>query len=78
MTSNLTSIDNGTYGLFALISTIFVVIVHIGIAMMLSFPLTCVAIVSSGLLLLVLSPSIAGLMSSVRNFARPWLHYSEF
>jgi len=56
MTSNLSTIDNGTYGLFALISTIFVVIVHIGIAMMLSFPLTCVAMVSSGILLLVLRP----------------------
>ena len=56
MTSNLTTIDNGTYGLFALISTIFVVVVHIGIAMMLSFPLTCVAMVSSGILLLVLRP----------------------
>jgi ATP-binding cassette, subfamily C, bacterial len=56
MTSNLATIDSGTYGLFALISTIFVVLVHIGIAMMLSFPLTCVAIVSSGLLLLVLRP----------------------
>jgi ATP-binding cassette subfamily C protein len=56
MTSNLTTIDNGTYGLFALISTIFVVLVHIGIAMMLSFPLTCVAIVSSGFLLLFLRP----------------------
>ena len=56
MTSNLATIDNGTYGLFALISTVFVVLVHIGIAMMLSFPLTCVAIVSSGLLLLVLRP----------------------
>jgi ATP-binding cassette, subfamily C, bacterial len=56
MTSNLTTIDNGTYGLFALISTIFVVIVHIGIAMMLSFPLTCVAMVSSAILLLVLRP----------------------
>jgi len=56
MTANLTAIDNGTYGLFALISTIFVVLVHIGIAMMLSFPLTCVAIASSGLLLLGLRP----------------------
>ncbi len=56
MTSNLATIDSGTYGLFALISTIFVVFVHIGIAMMLSFPLTCVAIVSSGLLLLILRP----------------------
>ena len=56
MTSNLATIDSGTYGLFALISTIFIVFVHIGIAMMLSFPLTCVAIVSSGLLLLVLRP----------------------
>jgi ATP-binding cassette, subfamily C, bacterial len=56
MTSNLATVDSGTYGLFALISTIFVVFVHIGIAMMLSFPLTCVAIVSSGLLLLVLRP----------------------
>ena len=56
MTSNLNTVDNGTYGLFALISTIFVVIVHIGIAMMLSFPLTCVAIASSGMLLLVLRP----------------------
>ncbi len=56
MTSNLTTIDNGTYGLFALISGIFVVLVHIGIAMMLSFPLTCVAIVCSGALLLVLRP----------------------
>jgi ATP-binding cassette, subfamily C, bacterial len=56
MTSNLSTIDNGTYGLFALISNIFVALVHIGIAMMLSFPLTCVAIVSSGFLLLVLRP----------------------
>lgn len=56
MTINLSTIDNGTYGLFALISTVFVVIVHIGIAMMLSFPLACVAIVSSGLLLLILRP----------------------
>ncbi len=56
MTTNLSTIDNGTYGLFALISTVFVVFVHIGLAMMLSFPLTCVAIVSSGLLLLVLRP----------------------
>ena len=56
MTSNLTTIDNGTYGLFALISTIFVVFVHIAIAMMLSLPLTCVAIVSSGVLLLALRP----------------------
>ncbi|AFM23491.1 ABC transporter ATP-binding protein [Desulfomonile tiedjei] len=56
MTANLTTIDNGTYGLFALISTIFVVIVHIGIAMMLSVPLTCVAIISSGILLIVLRP----------------------
>ena len=38
MTSNLATIDSGTYGLFALISTIFVVFVHIGIAMMLSLP----------------------------------------
>jgi ATP-binding cassette, subfamily C, bacterial len=56
MTSNLSTIDNGTYGLFALISTVFVVLVHIGIAMMLSFPLTCVAIVCSGMLLLILRP----------------------
>jgi ATP-binding cassette, subfamily C, bacterial len=56
MTSNLSTVDNGTYGLFALISSVFVVLVNIGIAMMLSFPLTCVAIVSSGLLLLVLRP----------------------
>lgn len=56
MTSNLTTVDNGTYGLFALISTVFVVLVHVGIAMMLSFPLTCVAMVSSGFLLLVLRP----------------------
>jgi ATP-binding cassette subfamily C protein len=56
MTTNLTTIDNGTYGLFALISNIFVVIVHIGIAMMLSVPLTCVAIISSGILLIVLRP----------------------
>ncbi|HMK36932.1 MAG TPA: ABC transporter ATP-binding protein [Desulfomonilaceae bacterium] len=56
MTANLATIDNGTYGLFALISTIFVVLVQIGIAMMLSFPLTCVAMVSSGALLLILKP----------------------
>lgn len=56
MTTNLTTIDNGTYGLFALISNIFVVIVHIGIAMMLSVPLTCMAIASSGILLIVLKP----------------------
>ncbi len=56
MTTNLTTIDNGTYGLFALISNIFVVIVHIGIAMMLSVPLTCVAIASSAILLIVLRP----------------------
>lgn len=56
MTSNLTTIDSATYGLFALISTIFVVIVHVAIAMMLSFPLSCVAIISSGVLLLILRP----------------------
>lgn len=56
MTSNLTTIDNATYGLFALISTIFVVMVHVAIAIMLSFPLSCVAIVCSGLLFLVLRP----------------------
>lgn len=56
MTTNLTTIDNGTYGLFALISNIFVVIVHIGIAMMLSVPLTCVAIASSAILLIILRP----------------------
>jgi ATP-binding cassette subfamily C protein len=56
MTSNLATVDNGTYGLFALISTAFVVLVHIVIAVMLSFPLTCVAMVSSGVLLLVLRP----------------------
>jgi len=56
MTSNLTAIDNGTYGLFSLISTIFVALVHIGIAMMLSFPLACVVLVSSGALLLILRP----------------------
>ncbi len=56
MTSNLNTVDNGTYGLFALISSVFVVMVHIGIAMMLSLPLTCVAMISSGLLLLVLRP----------------------
>lgn len=56
MTSNLTTIDNATYGLFALISTIFVVIIHVAIAMMLSFTLSCVAIVSSGILFMVLRP----------------------
>ena len=56
MTSNLTTVDNGTYGLFALISSVFVVMVHVGIAMMLSFPLTCVAMVCSGVLLIILRP----------------------
>jgi len=56
MTANLTTIDNATYGLFALFSTMFVVVVHIGIAMMLSFPLTLVAILCSGTLLFVLRP----------------------
>jgi len=56
MTANLTAVDNGTYGLFALISTIFVVAVNIGVALTLSVPLTCVAIVTSGLLLLALRP----------------------
>jgi ATP-binding cassette, subfamily C, bacterial len=56
MTSNLTTIDNGTYGLFSLISTVFVVLVHMAIAMLLSVPLTVVAIASSGLLLLILRP----------------------
>lgn len=56
MTTNLATIDSATYGLFALISTVFVVCVHVGIAMMLSFPLTCVAIMSSGLLLVILRP----------------------
>ncbi len=56
MTSNLASIDNATYGLFALISQIFVAFVHIGIAMALSLTLSCVAIGSSVLLLLILRP----------------------
>ncbi len=56
MTANLNAVDNGTYGLFVLISTLFVVAVHIGLAFTLSVPLTCVAIISSGALLVILRP----------------------
>jgi ATP-binding cassette, subfamily C, bacterial len=56
MTSNLSSVDNGTYGLFALISHVAIVIVHVAIAAALSFELTCIAAVSSAILLVTLRP----------------------
>ena len=56
MTANLNSVDNGTFGLFLLISTFFVVAIHIGVAFALSVPMTCVALASSGVLLFVMRP----------------------
>lgn len=56
MTANLNTVDNGTFGLFLLISTFFVVAVHIGVAFALSAPMTCVALVSSAVLLLIMRP----------------------
>ncbi len=56
LTANLNTIDNGTYSVFLLISTIFVVAVNIGVAFTLSAPMTLVALGSSAGLLLVLKP----------------------
>ncbi len=56
MTVNLTAVDNGTYSLFVLISAIFVVAVHVGVAFTLSVPLTAVALASSAVLLVILRP----------------------
>jgi ATP-binding cassette, subfamily C, bacterial len=56
MTANLTTVDNGTYGLYGLIGTVVVVAVHIGVAMTLSVPLTGVALGTSVVLLLLLRP----------------------
>lgn len=55
-TANLNAVDNGTFGLFLLISTAVVVAVHIGVAFTLSVPMTCVALASSGVLLLLMRP----------------------
>ncbi|MBI5248499.1 MAG: ABC transporter ATP-binding protein [Desulfomonile tiedjei] len=56
MTANLNAVESGTYGLFMLISTAFVVAVHMGVALTLSVPLTCVAIASSATLVIILRP----------------------
>ena len=56
MTANLSTVDNGTYGLYALMGTVVVVAVHIGVAMTLSVPLTGVALGTSIVLLLLLRP----------------------
>ena len=52
----LTTVDNGTYGLYGLMGTVVVVAVHIGVAMTLSVPLTGVALGASVVLLLLLRP----------------------
>lgn len=56
MTANLNTVDNGTFGLFLLISTFLVVGVHIGVAFALSAPMTCIALASSAVLLLLMRP----------------------
>lgn len=56
MTANLNTVDNGTFGLFLLISTFFVVAIHIGVAFALSAPMTCIALASSAALLLIMRP----------------------
>ncbi len=56
LTANLTAVENGTFGLFVLISAVFIVAVHIGVALALSVPMTIVASVSSGVLVLLLRP----------------------
>lgn len=56
MTANLNTVDNGTFNLFLLISTLFVVAIHIGVAFALSVPMTCIALASSGVLLFVMRP----------------------
>jgi ATP-binding cassette, subfamily C, bacterial len=55
-TANLNAVDNGTFGLFLLISTAIVVAVHIGVAFTLSVPMTLVALASSGVMLLLMRP----------------------
>ena len=56
MTGNLNTVDNGTFSLFLLVSTAFVVAVHIGVAFALSIWMTCIALASSGVLVLLLRP----------------------
>ncbi len=56
MTANLNTVDNGTFGLFLLISTFFVVAIHIGVAFAMSIPMTCIALASSGVLLFIMRP----------------------
>ena len=56
MTTNLTTVDNGTYGFYGLLGTVVVVAVHIGVAMTLSVAATGVALGTSVVLLLLLRP----------------------
>jgi len=56
LTANLNAVENGTFGLFVLISSAFIIAVHIGVAFSLSVPMTAVAIASSIVLFLVLRP----------------------
>lgn len=56
LTTNLNTVDNGTFSVFLLVSTVFVVAVNILVAFSLSWPMTLVALVTSGLLLLILRP----------------------
>ena len=56
MTANLSSVDNGTFGMFLLVSTVVVIVVHVGVALALSVPMTCIALGSSVILLLVMRP----------------------
>jgi ATP-binding cassette, subfamily C, bacterial len=56
LTANISAVENGTFALFVLISTVFIVAVNIGVALALSVPLTMVALASSAVLLVLLRP----------------------
>jgi ATP-binding cassette, subfamily C, bacterial len=56
LTANLNAVENGTFGLFVLISSAFIIAVHVAVAFSLSVPMTAVAIASSVLLFIVLRP----------------------
>jgi ATP-binding cassette subfamily C protein len=56
MTANLDAVENGTFGLFVLVSSAFVIAVHVGVAFTLSAPMTAVAIASSVVLFIALRP----------------------
>lgn len=56
LTVNLDAVENGTFGLFVLVSSAFIIAVHVAVAFSLSVPMTAVAIVSSIVLFIVLRP----------------------